>query len=171
MGLYFEGDNFPVTEEKATPDELKTLHKTIKKITFDIENFSYNTSISAFMICVNELIQLKCRKREILEPLIILLASFAPHITEELWHRMGHETSICDATFPLCEEKYLVESTVKYPVSFNGKVRFTLELPADASKADIEQAALSNEQSAKYIQGATPKKIIVVMGKIINIVL
>lgn len=170
-GLYFEGDNFAVTEEKATPDELKTLHKTIKKITFDIENFSYNTSISAFMICVNELTQLKCRKREILEPLIILLAPFAPHITEELWHRMGHETSICDATFPLCEEKYLVESTVKYPVSFNGKVRFTLELPADASKADIEQAALSNEQSAKYIQGATPKKIIVVMGKIINIVL
>ena len=170
-GLYFEGDNFAVVEEKATPDELKTLHKTIKKITFDIENFSYNTSISAFMICVNELTQQKCRKREILEPLIILLAPFAPHITEELWHCMGHETSICDAVFPLCEEKYLVESSVKYPVSFNGKVRFTLELPADASKADIEQAALGNEQSAKYLNGATPKKIIVVPGKIINIVL
>lgn len=170
-GLYFEGDNFAVVEEKATPDELKTLHKTIKKITFDIENFSYNTSISAFMICVNELTQQKCRKREILEPLIILLAPFAPHITEELWHCMGHETSICDAVFPLCEEKYLVESSVKYPVSFNGKVRFTLELPADASKADIEQAALGNEQSAKYLNGATPKKIIVVPSKIINIVL
>ena len=170
-GLYFEGDNFAVVEEKATPDELKTLHKTIKKITFDIENFSYNTSISAFMICVNELTQQKCRKREILEPLIILLAPFAPHITEELWHCMGHETSICDAVFPLCEEKYLVENSVKYPVSFNGKVRFTLELPADASKADIEQAALGNEQSAKYLNGATPKKIIVVPGKIINIVL
>lgn len=170
-GLYFEGDNFAVVEEKATADELKTLHKTIKKITFDIENFSYNTSISAFMICVNELTQQKCRKREILEPLIILLAPFAPHITEELWHCMGHETSICDATFPLCEEKYLVESSVKYPVSFNGKVRFTLELPADASKTDIEKAALSNEQSAKYLNGATPKKIIVVPGKIINIVI
>ena len=91
------------------------------------------------MICVNELIQLKCRKREILEPLIILLASFAPHITEELWHRMGHETSICDATFPLCEEKYLVESTVKYPVSFNGKVRFSIEVPADTSKEEVEK--------------------------------
>lgn len=170
-GLYFDGDNFAVNEEKPTPEELKTLHKTIKKITYDIENFSYNTSISAFMICVNELTQQKCRKREILEPLAILLSPFAPHITEELWHNMGHTNSICDAAFPLCEEKFLVESTVKYPVSFNGKVRFTLELPADASKTDIEQAALTNEQTAKYMNGATPKKIIVVPGKIINIVL
>ena len=170
-GIFFQGDNWAVTEEQATPEELKTLHKTIKKITFDIENFSFNTSISAFMICVNELTAQKCRKRSIVEPLLVLLNPFAPHITEELWERLGNEGSICDAQFPICEEKYLTESTIKYPVSFNGKVRFTLELPADSDKAEVEKMALENEQTLKYLEGKTPKRIIVVPGKIINIVI
>lgn len=170
-GLYFEGDMFRVIDETPTAEELKILHKTIKKVTFDIEHFSFNTSIPAFMICVNELTQQKCTKRAVLEPLVVLLAPFAPHIAEELWHRMGNDGSVCDAPFPLCEEQYLLENTVKYPVSFNGKVRFTIELPADSDKATVETAALADPQAGKYTEGKTPKKIIVVPGKIINIVL
>ena len=170
-GLFYQGDNLAISDEEATPEELKTLHKTIKKITFDIENFSFNTSISAFMICVNELTAQKCRKRSILQPLLILLNPFAPHITEELWHELGNTNTICDASFPLCEEKFLTETTVKYPVSFNGKVRFTIELPAESDKTEVEKATLANEQTQKYLDGKTPKRIIVVPGKIINIVL
>ena len=170
-GLYTEGEEFRITEDAPTAEELKTLHKTIKKITFDIENFSFNTSVSAFMICVNELTSAKCHKRAILEPLAILIAPYAPHIAEEVWHAMGHDTSICDAEFPVCNEAYLVESTLKYPVSFNGKVRFTIELPANSDKNEVEKAALENEQTQKYLDGKTPKRIIVVPGKIINIVL
>ncbi len=170
-GLFFKEGNLLLTDEQPSADELKTLHKTIKKITFDIENFSYNTSVSAFMICVNELFTLKCSKKAILEPLTVLLAPFAPHIAEELYHVLGNEGTVCDAQFPICNEAYLVESSVKYPISFNGKVRFMLELPADMSKEDVEKTALANEQTIKQLDGNAPKKIIVVPGKIVNIVM
>ena len=169
--LFYKDDNLLVTNELPSTDELKTLHKTIKKITFDIENFSYNTSVSAFMICVNELFTLKCNKKAILEPLSILLAPFAPHIAEELYHILGNEETVCDAQFPVCNEAYLLESSVKYPISFNGKVRFMLELPATMSKEDVEKTAMANEQTLKYLEGKVPKKIIVVPGKIVNIVI
>lgn len=169
-GLFYKDGNLLVNSAEPTADELKTLHKTIKKVTFDIENFSYNTSVSAFMICVNELFTLKCSKKAILEPLVILLAPFAPHIAEELYRVLGNDSTVCDATFPVCNEAYLVESSVKYPISFNGKVRFTLELPADMPKEEVEKMALANEQTIKQLAGATPKKVIVVPGKIVNIV-
>jgi len=169
--LFYKGDSFVVVDETPTPDELKTLHKTIRKITFDIENFSYNTSVSAFMICVNELFTLKCSKKSILEPLVILLTPFAPHIAEELYQSLGHKETVCDAAFPICNEIYLIESSVKYPISFNGKVRFTIELPADMSREDVEKTALSNELTIKFLEGKSPKKVIVVPGKIVNIVL
>ena len=169
--LFYKDDNLLVNNDLPTAEELKTLHKTIKKITFDIENFSYNTSVSAFMICVNELFTLKCNKKAILEPLTILLAPFAPHIAEELYHVLGNETTVCDAVFPICNEEYLVESSIKYPISFNGKVRFMLELPADMPKEEVEKTAMSNEQTIKQLAGASPKKIIVVPGKIVNIVM
>ncbi len=157
-----------VTDEKATDKELKTLHKTIKKIREDIENFSFNTSVAAFMICINELGE--CHKREILEPLTILLNPFAPHITEQLWSMLGHEDSVCDAKYPLCEEKYLVESAFEYPVMINGKLRFKQEYPLTASPADIQADIVTKEEAQKWLEGAAPKKIIVVPGKIINIV-
>jgi leucyl-tRNA synthetase len=169
--LFFKDEKFLIIEDKASPEELKILHKTIKKITFDIENFSFNTSVSAFMICVNELFSLKCNKKEILEPLVILLAPFAPHIAEELYQALGNNETVCDACFPICNEDFLKESAFNYPISFNGKVRFTLELPADMSKEEVEKIALANEQTAKHLEGKTPKKIIVVPGKIVNIVL
>ena len=169
--LFYKNDVLLLNEDAPTAEELKILHKTIKKITFDIENFSFNTSVSAFMICVNELSALKCSKRSILEPLVILLAPFAPHIAEELHLLLGHTGTVCDATFPECNEAYLVESTVKYPISFNGKVRFTLELSADMSKADVEKIALENENTQKHLNGAAIKKVIVVPGKIVNIVI
>jgi len=169
--LFYKEDTLIVTETNPSAEELKILHKTIRKITFDIENFSYNTSVSAFMICVNELFTLKCSKKAILEPLVILLTPFAPHIAEELYHALGNENTVCDAVFPLCNEEYLKESSFNYPISFNGKVRFTIELPADMSKEDVEKTALANEQTAKYMEGKAPKKIIVVPGKIVNIVL
>ena len=169
--LFYKDNNLLINDETPTAEELKVLHKTIKKITFDIENFSYNTSVSAFMICVNELFTLKCSKKAILEPLSILLAPFAPHIAEELYHALGNETTICDAVFPVCNEEYLKESVVKYPISFNGKVRFTLELPADMNKEDVEKTAMANELTLKQLDGQQPKKVIVVPGKIVNIVL
>ena len=164
-------DTLQVTDAEPTADELKSLHKLIKKVTYDIEHFSYNTSISAFMICVNELSSLKCNKQAVLEQLIILLAPFAPHIAEELWHVCGHDTTICDAQWPKWNEAYLKENTKTYAISFNGKTRFSLELPADLSREEIEKAALAHENSAKWIEGKTPKKIIVVPGKIVNIVI
>ena len=145
-------DTLQVTDAEPTADELKSLHKLIKKVTYDIEHFSYNTSISAFMICVNELSSLKCNKQAILEQLIILLAPFAPHIAEELWHVCGHDTTICDAQWPKWNEAYLKENTKTYAISFNGKTRFSLELPADLSREEIEKAALAHENSAKWIK-------------------
>lgn len=170
-GLFFNGDSVVISDVEPTAEELKSLHKTIKKITSDIENFSYNTSVSAFMICVNELSQMKCNKRAILEPLTILIAPFAPHIAEEMYNMLGYKTSVCNAKYPEYDEKFLIESKVKYPISFNGKVRFTIELPADTDKTEVERIALSNNQTEKYTEGKTPKKVIVVPGKIVNIVL
>lgn len=169
--LFYKDDVLLLNNETPSPEELKTLHKTIKKITFDIENFSYNTSVSAFMICVNELFTLKCNKKSILEPLVILLAPFAPHIAEELYQTLGNTKTVCDAIFPVCNEEYLKETSFNYPISFNGKVRFTLALPVDMSKEDVEKNAMANEQTAKYLDGKAPKKIIVVSCKIVNIVL
>lgn len=168
--LFYKDGNLLITNDEPSTAELKILHKTIKKITFDIENFSYNTSVSAFMICVNELFTLKYNKKAILEPLTILLAPFAPHIAEELYQILGHNTTVCDAIFPICDEKYLVESSFKYPISFNGKVRFILELPASMAKDEVEKNTLENEQTQKYMEGKAPKKVIVVPGKIVNIV-
>ena len=164
-------NNFVISEESAANDEFKILHKTIKKIQEDIERFSFNTSISAFMICVNELTELKCNKKEILEPLVVLLTSFAPHVTEELWQLLGNSESISNASFPVYEEKYLIESTFEYPVSFNGKMRFKLKLPMDSTAKDAEEAVLANKLSQKWLDGKTPRKIIFVPKKIINIVI
>ena len=170
--LFYENtDSLQITNEAATPEELKSLHKLIKKVTFDIEHFSFNTSISAFMICLNELSTLKCKKQEILEQFIIILAPFAPHITEELWHAFGYKSTICDAKWPEYKEEYLKEDMVKYAISFNGKARFNIELPADMSKEDVEKIALTHENSTKWLQGKEPKKIIIVPQKIVNIVI
>ena len=168
--LFFDGDNLALTDGKPSKEELKSLHKLIKKVSGDIETFSYNTSVSAFMICINELTALKCRNRQILEPIVVLLAPFTPHLSEELWHTLGHTTSVCDAQWPTYNEEYLKEDTVNYAVSFNGKVRFNLEFPADASREAIEEATLAHENSAKWLDGKSIKKIIVVPGKLINIV-
>jgi len=169
--LYFdESDQLMVTEEKAGSDELKSLHKTIKKVTKDIEKFSFNTGVSAFMICVNELTELKCNNREILEPLAILLAPYAPHISEEIWQKLGNTQSITTAQYPIHNDEFLVENTFEYPVSFNGKMRFKLALPVNMAKDEIEKAALSAEEAAKWLEGKTVRKIIVVPNRIINIV-
>ena len=168
--LYQVNDAFQVSEEKASADSLKTLHKTIKKVTEDIENFSFNTSVSSFMICVNELSAQKCNQREVLEPLAVLIAPYAPHIAEELWKLLGHTESVATATYPVFEEKYLVENTKEYPVSFNGKMRFTMELPLDLSKDEIEAAVMAHEKTRQQLDGRVPKKVIIVPGKIINIV-
>ncbi len=162
--------DFFVSEEKASKESLKILHKTIKKVQEDIENFSFNTSVSSFMIAVNELSAQKCNSREVLEPLAILISPYAPHIAEELWEKLGHSESISTAPFPKFEQKFLVESTKEYPISFNGKMRFTLELPLDISKEEIESAVMAHEKTAQYLEGRTPKKVIIVPGKIVNIV-
>ena len=169
--FYSRNDEFLPTDAEPTKEELKAVHKLIKKVGEDIENFSYNTSVSAFMICVNELTQLKCNKKAILENLVILLAPFAPHCSEELWEALGHTTSVCDAQWPVFNEEYLKEDTIKYTVSFNGKARFTLDFPADADNATIESTVMNHEMSQKYIDGRTPKKVIIVPKKIVNIVL
>ncbi|MEO6303974.1 MAG: class I tRNA ligase family protein, partial [Bacteroidia bacterium] len=157
--------------EGASKAELKTLHKTIKKITEDIERFSFNTSVSNFMICVNELQDLKCNKRGILEPLLICLSPYAPHITEELWSLLGHKESIALAPFPMHNEEYLVDDSFSYPISFNGKMRLNIELPATLTVAEIEKEVMSREEVQKYLEGKTPKKIIIVPKKIVNIVI
>jgi leucyl-tRNA synthetase len=163
-------ENFVLSDETPTKAEFKTLHKTIKKATEDIENFSFNTSVSAFMVCVNELQDAKCNKRDILEPLCILVAPYAPHIAEELWKLCGHQESITFAQWPVFNPEYLVENEFNYPVSFNGKVRFNLNFALDKDTASIEKELLENEQTIKYLEGKTPKKIIVVKGRIINVV-
>ena len=169
--LFFDKEgSVCVSDEKATPEELKTLHKTIKKIAEDIEHFSFNTSVSAFMICVNELTDRKCNKREILEPLTVILSPFAPHIAEEMWHLLGHADSVVKAVFPEFREEYLVESSVNYPVSFNGKTRFTISLPADMDPKTVEETVLADENTEKYLEGKSIKKVIVVPKKIVNIV-
>ncbi len=160
-----------ISTSQPTREEFKVLHKTIKKISEDIERFSFNTSVSAFMICTNELTDLNCNKQQILEPLTILLAPFAPHISEELWSLLGHKHSIADASWPELIEDYLKENTFDYPVSFNGKMRFKLELPVDMPKNQIESAVLNHELGQKWIDGKTPKKIIVVPNRIINVVI
>ena len=169
--LYNTADGLKVTDDAPTADNLKSLHKLIKKVTGDIEGFSYNTAISAFMIAVGELQQQKCTSRAILSPLAVLIAPFAPHIAEELWHQLGNNTTVCDAQWPKFEEKYLVESTIKYPVQIGGKMRFTIDLPADMSQADIIATVLAQPDAQKWINGATPKKVIVVPKKIVNVVL
>ena len=170
-GLFYSSEGLRVTNTPATKEELKSLHKLIKKITADIEQFSLNTSVAAFMICINELQGFKTSSREVLQPLLILLAPFAPHVSEELWHTLGEESSVVMATWPECNEAYLVEDSVKYPVSFNGKTRFTLEFPTTATPAEIQEAVLKAEEAQKWLEGKTPKKVIVVPGRIINIVL
>lgn len=168
--LYFDDNGLIVTNDEPSAEMYKSLHKTIKKVTEDIENFSFNTSVSQFMICVNELAQLKCNHRKILEPLAIIVSPYAPHIAEELWSQLGHEGSISTVDFPVFEEKYLVESEKEYPVSFNGKMRFTIKLPLDLTAAQIEEIVMNDERTQQQLQGRTPNKVIIVPGKIINLV-
>lgn len=164
------GESFLVSDDPATKDSLKILHKTIKKVEEDIENFSFNTSVSTFMIAVNELRSQKCNHKVVLEPLLILLSPYAPHIAEELWNKLGNNESISKAPFPVFDEKYLIENTKEYPISFNGKMRFTMELSLDLSKDEIETAVMAHEKTKHYLKGRIPDKVIVVPGKIVNIV-
>jgi leucyl-tRNA synthetase len=168
--LYFDDNGSVIVNDEPTADMYKSLHKTIKKVTEDIENFSFNTSVSQFMICVNELQQLKCNHRAILEQLAVLVSPYAPHIAEELWSALGYEDSISRVPFPTFEEKYLVESEKEYPVSFNGKMRFTIKLPLDLTAAQIEEIVMADERTQSQLQGRTPNKVIIVPGKIINLV-
>ena len=168
--LFYDRDGFIVTDQKADPAELKVLHKLIGKVRSDIESFSFNTAVSAFMIAVNELTDLKCSKREILEQLIILLSPFTPHIAEELWEALGHKESITYAAFPEYVEAYTIENTCTYAVSFNGKMRFTVELPVDMPREEVDAHVRGLEQTAKYVAGGNIVKVIVVPGKIVNIV-
>ncbi|RHM40241.1 leucine--tRNA ligase [Butyricimonas virosa] len=169
--LFQVGEDFSVSDETPSREELKVLHKTIKKVEYDIENFSFNTSIPAFMICTNELTALKCNKRAVLEPLVIALAPFAPHMAEELWSLLGHSQSITKESFPKWEEKFLVEDAFEYPVSFNGKVRFKLSMPLTATNADIEAAVKAAPESTKWLEGKEIKKMIIVPKKIVNVVM
>ena len=169
--LFYKGDDLQLTDEEPSAEALKSLHKLIKKVTGDIETFSYNTSVAAFMICVNELQAMKCRSRAIYNDLVVLLAPFAPHISEELWHALGHDTTVCDAKWPEYNEKYLVEANVKYAVMIKGRPRFTMEVPAGTEAAEVERLALTHDGAAKWLEGQTPKKVIVVPNKLVNIVL
>ncbi len=168
--LYFDEQGLIVTSNPASKEALKSLHKTIKKVHDDIDAFSFNTSVSQFMICVNELTAMNCHERSVLEPLAILISPYAPHIAEELWEMLGHESSISTVPFPKFQAEYLVESSKEYPVSFNGKMRFTIELPLDLSKDEIQKIVLNDERTIKQLDGRTPNKIIIVPGKIINLV-
>ena len=160
-----------VTDGEATAAELKVLHKTIKKIEEDTERFSFNTAVSAFMVCANELYDLKCSKKSVLEPVVILLASYAPHIAEELWHLLGNTTTVLDAPFPAFDEKHLVESSKEYPVSINGKLRTTIPIALDLQQPEVEKIVLANETVQKWLEGKAPKKIIFVKGKMVNVVI
>ena len=171
-GLFYSRDGqFLPNDEEATPEQLKSVHKLIKKVTFDIEHFSYNTSISAFMICVGELQQLKCHNKQLLQDVVVLIAPFAPHIAEELWHQLGNEGTVCDATWPEFNEKYLIESEIQLTVSFNGKARYQKKFPADAQNDAIQKEVLEDERSQKYLEGKQVIKVIVVPKKIVNIVI
>ncbi len=169
-GLFYKGEELQIRDTEPSAEELKSLHKLIKKVSFDIENFSYNTAISAFMISLNELTQLKCTSRKIMEQYLIVLAPFAPHIAEELWHVLGNETTICDAQWPEYNEEYLKESSVKYAVMFNGKPRFNIEVPVGTDKDEVQRIALSHSGAEKWLAGKQPKKVIVVPNKIVNVV-
>ena len=169
-GLFFKGDNMQLIDEQPSAEALKSLHKLIKKVSGDIETFSYNTSVAAFMICVNELTSMKCRSRAIYEPLVVLLAPFAPHIAEELWHVLGHDTTVCDAQWPVWNEDYLKESTVKYTVLFNGKPRYNIEVPAGTAQDEVQRIALADAGAERWLDGKQPKKVIVVPNKIVNVV-
>jgi leucyl-tRNA synthetase len=158
-------------DETPTDAELKILHRTIKKIESDTENFSYNTAVSAFMVCVNELTDLKCNKKEVLEKLLILLTPYTPHISEELWHQLGHTNSILDAAYPEWDEKYLVETAKEYPVSINGKLRTTILMDLNLGQEDAEKLVLLNETVQKWLEGKAPKKIVFVKGKMVNVVI
>jgi leucyl-tRNA synthetase len=168
--LFFQNNTFNVTDLEPSKAELKTLHKTIKKITEDIERFSFNTSVSNFMICVNELSELKCNKRSILEPLLICLSPYAPHITEELWSLLGKDNSITFESFPQHNDNFLIDDSFIYPISFNGKTRLNLELSATLKAEEIEKIVMEREDVKKYLDGKSPKKIIIVPKKIVNIV-
>lgn len=168
--LYFDEQGLIVTSNPASKDALKTLHKTIKKVQEDIEGFSFNTSVSQFMICVNELTAMNCHERSVLEPLAVLISPYAPHIAEELWEKLGHQESISRVPFPKFNPEHLVESSKEYPVSFNGKMRFTLELPLDLSKEQILEAVMQDERTIKQLDGTAPKNVVIVPGKIINLV-
>lgn len=168
--LFHIPGHFSVSDEDPTKEELKVLHRTLKKVERDIETFSFNTSVSEFMICINELTAMKCNKRQVLEPLVVALAPFAPHITEELWHKLGHTTSVHQSNFPKWDDSYLVETKVNYPISVNGKVRAQMEFALDMPREDIEKAVLASEVIRKWTEGRPPKKVIVVPGKIVNVV-
>jgi leucyl-tRNA synthetase len=165
-----ENNGWVVTNNEPLKDSLKSLHKTIKKVNEDIENFSFNTSVSQFMICVNELTAQNCHERAILGPLAVLISPYAPHIAEELWLQLGHSESISTVDFPVVNEKYLVESSKEYPVSFNGKMRFTIELSLDLSVPEIQEIIMKDERTIKQLEGRTPNKVIIVPGKVINLV-
>jgi leucyl-tRNA synthetase len=169
--LFYKGDDFVVTDGEPTKEELKSLHKLIKKVSGDIETFSFNTSVAAFMICVNELTAAKCSKRAVLQEFLVVLAPFAPFVAEELWCALGNTTTIFDAEWPVFKEEYLAEDSFRYGVEFNGKVRFDIEFPADAVQADVEETVLKHELAKKWLEGKTPKKIIFVPKKMINVVL
>ena len=168
--LFFRDNGFSVSEDAASKEEMKALHKAIKKVTEDTERFSFNTSVSTFMICVNELTDLKCNKRLALEPLVILISPFAPHIAEELWKKLGHDTTVADAAWPVYQPEYLTENEFEYPVSVNGKTRFKITLPLDYSKEQVEKEVVASSDMAKWLNGNPPKKVIVVPGRIVNVV-
>lgn len=169
-GLFYQEDQFVVSDGAPSKESLKALHKFLKKVKDDIERLSFNTVVSECMILTNQLIELKCNDRNILEPFVIAISPYAPHIAEELWERLGHHESVINASFPQHDDQYLVEDSVKYPISFNGKVRFILELPADMSKDEVEKTALADEQAGKWLEGKQVRKVIVVPKKIVNIV-
>ena len=172
-GLFYENrtDNFLPTDEAAKPESLKSVHKLIKKVSEDIEKFSYNTSISAFMIAVNELGQQKCHNKELLKDLVILIAPFAPHIAEELWEALGEQGSVCDAEWPKYNEEYLKENDMQLTISFNGKARFQMSFPVDTPNDEIQKQVLADEKSQKYLEGFNVLKVIIVPKKIVNVVL
>ena len=169
-GLFHIEGSFKITEDEPSKAELKVLHSAIKKVAHDIDQLSLNTSVSTFMITVNELVAMKCNKRSILEPLTIILSPFAPHLCEELWSLMGHADTIVYADYPTLNESYLVEDSIEYPISVNGKMRVKLSFAADATPAEVEAGALANDVIQKWLDGKSPRKVIVVPKKIVNIV-
>ena len=169
-GLFFKGDELQLVDEKPSAEALKSIHKLIKKVSQDIEQFSYNTSVAAFMICSNELSGMKCRTKSVYRDFVVLLSPFAPHIAEELWHVLGEEGTVCDAQWPTWNEEYLKESVVKYTVLFNGKPRYNIEVPAGTAGDEVQRIALAHEGAARWLDGKQPKKVIVVPNKIVNVV-